>query len=134
SCCPTASSPATSTAAARAMSTAARSEGPGSVVGSAKLTAPVCHPPPMPIGRPRSPLSGTARRPRVRRRGFRSGALLAALSLVAPVLVACGGDDEAETYDPTAMAREIADAVASGLPSPKLTVLATLPHSTDAWT
>jgi glutaminyl-peptide cyclotransferase len=60
--------------------------------------------------------------------------LLAALSLVAPVLVACGGDDEAETYDPTAMAREIADAVASGLPSPKLTVLATLPHSTDAWT
>ncbi|HEY9413834.1 MAG TPA: glutaminyl-peptide cyclotransferase [Pseudonocardia sp.] len=80
----------------------------------------------MTIGRPRSPLSGA--------RGFRVGALLAALALAAPALVACGGDDEARTYDPAAMGRMIAAAVAAGMRSPKLTVLATLPHSTDAWT
>lgn len=82
-------------------------------------------------------MSGTARRPRVspaRPGRFRLGALLAGLALAVPTLVACGGDDEAHQYDPTAMAGEIAAAVAAGLPSPKLTVLATLPHSTDAWT
>ncbi|HTK62707.1 MAG TPA: glutaminyl-peptide cyclotransferase [Pseudonocardia sp.] len=88
----------------------------------------------MTIGRPRSPLSGTARRPFAGPRGSRPGALLAALALITPMLVACGGDDEARQYDPTAMAGEIAAAVAAGLPSPKVTVLATLPHSTDAWT
>lgn len=88
----------------------------------------------MTIGRPRSPLSGAARRPRASPRRLRLPALLAALSLLAPALAACGGDDDARAYDPAAMAREIADAVAAGLPSPKVTVLATLPHSTDAWT
>ena len=103
----------------------------------------------MTIGRPRSALSGPARRPRVgppritrrtaRAAGakhgwLRAGALLAALTLAAPVLVACGNDDAGDVYDPTAMGREISAAVAAGLPSPKLTVLATLPHSTDAWT
>ena len=67
------------------------------------------------------------------RRGIRIRVLLGAVSLLAPMLVACGSKGAA-AYDPAAMAREIAAAVDAGLPSPKVTVLATLPHSTDAWT
>jgi glutaminyl-peptide cyclotransferase len=79
-------------------------------------------------------MSGAAGRPRSGSAKLRTGPLLAALFLAAPMLVACGGGNEPHSYDPTATAREIADAVAAGLPSPKVTVLATLPHSTDAWT
>lgn len=64
------------------------------------------------------------------------------LPVVGPVLVlilaltlaGCGGDDDRPSYDPEATGKQIAAAVAAGLPSPKLTVLGELPHSTDAWT
>lgn len=69
-----------------------------------------------------------------RPRSIRIGALLAALSLVAPTLVACGSSAGDVKYDPQATAQMIAAAVAAGLPSPKVSVLATLPHSTDAFT
>jgi glutaminyl-peptide cyclotransferase len=88
----------------------------------------------MTIGRVRSPLRGTARRPRAGLRRIRIGALLAALSLAAPTLVACGNSNEVVSYDPKATAQMIAAAVAAGLPSPKVSVLATLPHSTEAFT
>jgi glutamine cyclotransferase len=56
------------------------------------------------------------------------------LALVVPSLVGCGGPAEQPAYDPAAAAKQIEAAVAGGLPSSKLTVLDTLPHSTAAWT
>jgi glutaminyl-peptide cyclotransferase len=87
----------------------------------------------MTIGRGRSPIFAAARRRWGGRRGIRCRAVVGIVSVLAPMLVACGRT-EGVAYDPAAADREIAAAVAAGLPSPKVTVLATLPHSTDAWT
>ncbi|MDQ2710215.1 MAG: glutaminyl-peptide cyclotransferase [Actinomycetota bacterium] len=81
-------------------------------------------------GHVRRTASGVARRPPgwPVRRLIRVGAVLAALALAA-----CG-QSEKPPYNAAATAKTIADAVAAGLPSPKVSVLATLPHSVDAWT
>jgi glutaminyl-peptide cyclotransferase len=66
--------------------------------------------------------------------GARFGLVLAALLLAAPALAGCGGSKDKPPYDPAATSKAIADAVAAGLFSPKVSVLATLDHSTKAWT
>lgn len=85
----------------------------------------------MTIGRRGSPITGAGSRPWSSNRGIRIR--FAAMIVAVPMLVGCGSK-EATAYDPTATAQEIAAAVAAGLPSPRVSVLATLPHSTDAWT
>lgn len=60
--------------------------------------------------------------------------MMCVVILSASALLAGCATSRDPAYNAQATARQIADAVAAGLPSPKITLLAALPHATDAWT
>ena len=66
--------------------------------------------------------------------GSRVRATVAVVLLGGSALAGCGSGDDRPAYDPDAAGKQIAAAVAAGLPSPRLTVLEELPHAEDAWT
>ena len=80
------------------------------------------------------PEAQSVRGPAMSRRRARVISSMSIATCAGSLLLTGCAASQSPTYNAQAEARQIADAVAAGLPSPKITVLAALPHPTDAWT